>query len=210
MMNARQRYMAELEKLLAPLTAEERADALDFYNEYIEDASYDNYQEIINHLGTPRQLSHKILADYSIKANEEETKGGHTASPHSSWRVFWLVIIAIVASPITFVLSFGALMVLIGALVAVLGIGVGIFGMLIGLLFAAGVCIYAGLGVITTATMTGILYVGVGIALLGALLLCVPLGYWVIRWLVQVIANLAKCLYQKLLQRRTERREKNI
>lgn len=80
-MDARQKYISELKSFLAPLTAEERTDALDFYNEYIEDAGYDNYQQIIKELGNPRQLSHKILADYSIKANNEEIKNSHTASP---------------------------------------------------------------------------------------------------------------------------------
>ena len=131
-MDGRQKYISELKKLLAPLTVEERTDALDFYNEYIEDAGYNSYQQIVKEMGNPRQLSHKILADYSIKANDEETKSGHTASPHSSWRVFWLIIIAIVTSPITFALSLGALVVLICALAAVFGVSVGILGTLAG------------------------------------------------------------------------------
>ena len=43
-MDSRQKYISELKKLLAPLTVEERTDALDFYNEYIEDAGYNSYQ----------------------------------------------------------------------------------------------------------------------------------------------------------------------
>ena len=46
-MDARQKYISELKSFLAPLTAEERTDALDFYNEYIEEAGIDNYQQII-------------------------------------------------------------------------------------------------------------------------------------------------------------------
>lgn len=214
-MDGRQKYISELKKLLAPLTVEERTDALDFYNEYfyneyIEDAGYNSYQQIVKEMGNPRQLSHKILADYSIKANDEETKSGHTASPHSSWRVFWLIIIAIVTSPITFALSFGALVVLICALAAVFGVSVGILGTLAGLVFAAGVLLYSGIGVVVAAPMTGILYIGFGITILGILLFCIPLVYWIIRWLAQAIANLAKYIYQKLVQRRAEKHEKNV
>ncbi|MCZ3667473.1 DUF1700 domain-containing protein [Limosilactobacillus vaginalis] len=209
-MDGRQKYISELKKLLAPLTVEERTDALDFYNEYIEDAGYNSYQQIVKEMGNPRQLSHKILADYSIKANDEETKSGHTASPHSSWRVFWLIIIAIVTSPITFALSLGALVVLICALAAVFGVSVGILGTLAGLVFAAGVLLYSGIGVVVAAPMTGILYIGFGITILGILLFCIPLVYWIIRWLAQAIANLAKYIYQKLVQRRAEKHEKNV
>lgn len=209
-MDGRQKYISELKKLLAPLTVEERTDALDFYNEYIEDAGYNSYQQIVKEMGNPRQLSHKILADYSIKANDEETKSGHTASPYSSWRVFWLIIIAIVTSPITFALSLGALVVLICALAAVFGVSVGILGTLAGLVFAAGVLLYSGIGVVVAAPMTGILYIGFGITILGVLLFCIPLVYWIIRWLAQAIANLAKYIYQKLVQRRAEKHEKNV
>ena len=209
-MDGRQKYISELKKLLAPLTVEERTDALDFYNEYIEDAGYNSYQQIVKEMGNPRQLSHKILADYSIKANDEETKSGHTASPHSIWRVFWLIIIAIVTSPITFALSLGALVVLICALAAVFGVSVGILGTLAGLVFAAGVLLYSGIGVVVAAPMTGILYIGFGITILGILLFCIPLVYWIIRWLAQAIANLAKYIYQKLVQRRAEKHEKNV
>lgn len=209
-MDARQKYISELKSFLAPLTAEERTDALDFYNEYIEDAGYDNYQQIIKELGNPRQLSHKILADYSIKANNEEIKNSHTASPCSNWRVFWLVVIAIITSPITFVLSLGALIVLICALAAVFGVSVGILGSLVGLIFGSGLMIYSGIGVLATAPMTGILYAGIGVTMIGVLLLCIPVGYWIIRWLAQAIANLAKYIYQKLLQRKAEKHEKNI
>lgn len=100
---------------------------------------------MIKELGNPRQLSHKILADYSIKANNEEIKNNHTASPRSNWRFFWLVVIAIITSPITFVLSLGALIVLICALAAVFRVSVGILGTLVGLIFSSGVMIYSGL-----------------------------------------------------------------
>ena len=101
-MNERQKYINDLSIYLRQLTDEERNDALEFYDEYIADAGLETRTAIEERLGTPRQLSHKILADYSIKANNESIKEGHPASPHSSWRVFWWVLVAIITSPITF------------------------------------------------------------------------------------------------------------
>lgn len=77
-------------------------------------------------------------------------------------------------------------------------------------MFAAGVLLYSGIGVVVAAPMTGILYIGFGITILGILLFCIPLVYWIIRWLAQAIANLAKYIYQKLVQRRAEKHEKNV
>ena len=84
-MNERQKYINDLSIYLRQLADEERNDALEFYDEYIADAGLETRTAIEERLGTPRQLSHKILADYSIKANNESIKEGHPASPHSSW-----------------------------------------------------------------------------------------------------------------------------
>lgn len=88
MMDARKKYIQELSKYLNTLPAAERADAIDFYDEYIADAQYASWEQITAELGTPRQLSYKILADYSIKANEKDGGAGKPASTKSSWRVF--------------------------------------------------------------------------------------------------------------------------
>ncbi|EEW53876.1 DUF1700 domain-containing protein [Limosilactobacillus antri] len=203
-MNAREKYIQELGRYLNTLPAAERADAIDFYDEYIADAQYDTWEQITAELGTPRQLSHQILADYSIKANEQDRGAGKVASTKSSWRVFWLVLIAIVTSPITLVLSIVALGILIAALGAVIGIILGLLGIIVGLLVTAGAMLYLGVGLIAAAPMTGIFYLGLGLVVLGGFLIFIPVGYWIIRLLAQGIANLSKFLYQKLQQRRTK------
>ena len=55
-------YLAQLRQQLAQLTEDERADVLDFYTEYIEDAQL-TADDVLVRLGTPRQLARKILAD---------------------------------------------------------------------------------------------------------------------------------------------------
>lgn len=73
-MNERQKYINDLSIYLRQLTDEERNDALKFYDEYIADAGLETRTAIEERLGTPRQLSHKILADYSIKAIMNRSK----------------------------------------------------------------------------------------------------------------------------------------
>ena len=65
--------MTELEEYLDALTADEKSDVIEFYNEYIDDAGLETTDEIEKRLGTPRQLSRKVLADYSIKATDVES-----------------------------------------------------------------------------------------------------------------------------------------
>lgn len=47
----REKYLAELEEYLQPLTPEERADAIMFYSEFIEDAGLENRSQIEQRLG---------------------------------------------------------------------------------------------------------------------------------------------------------------
>jgi uncharacterized membrane protein len=201
-MNEREKYIANLATYLKPLTDDERNDALEFYDEYIVDAGLASQAAIEEKLGTPRQLSYKILADYSIKSNEESKKDGRPGSTHSSWRVFWWVLIAIITSPITFGLGIVMLGILIMAVSLVAGLAIGAVGLVLGLIFAAGVTIYSGVGVIASAPFTGLFYLGVGLSMLGLFFVCLPLLYWFIRLLVQGVANLAKYLYNKIQARR--------
>ena len=69
----KENYLTELEEYLDALTADEKADVIEFYNEYIDDAGLETTDEIEKSLGTPRQLSRKVLADYSIKATDVES-----------------------------------------------------------------------------------------------------------------------------------------
>ena len=107
-------------------------------------------------------------------------------------------------SPITLVLSVVAFGILIAALGIVIGIILGLLGIIVGLLVTAGAMLYLGVGLIAAAPMTGIFYLGLGLVVLGGFLIFIPVGYWIIRWLAQGIANLSKFLYQKLHQRRTK------
>ncbi|RMX24737.1 DUF1700 domain-containing protein [Limosilactobacillus reuteri] len=201
-MNERQKYINDLSIYLRQLTDEERNDALEFYDEYIADAGLENQTAIEERLGTPRQLSHKILADYSIKANNESIKEGHPASPHSSWRVFWWVLVAIITSPITFGLGITLLALLLAAGGVALSLIVGIVALIFGVAAIAIVSIYIGIGLIATNLFSGLFYFGLGLTLIGLFLVCLPLIYWLIRVIVQGIANFAKFIYAKVQARR--------
>ena len=197
-MNERQKYINDLSIYLRQLTDEERNDALEFYDEYIADAGLENRTSIEKRLGTPRQLSHKILADYSIKANNESLKEGHPASPHSSWRVFWWVLVAIITSPITFGLGIALLVLLLAAGGIAFGLIAGIIVLIFGVAAIAIISLYVGIGLIATNLFSGLFYLGLGVTLIGLFLVCLPLIYWLIRVIVQGIANFAKLIYAKV------------
>ena len=103
----KENYLTELEEYLDALTADEKADVIEFYNEYIDDAGLETTDEIEKRLGTPRQLSRKVLADYSIKATDIESHRSKKskASVRSNGKMIWMILLALLASPAAIVLG---------------------------------------------------------------------------------------------------------
>lgn len=201
-MNEREKYISDLASYLSPLTTEERRDALEFYDEFIADGDLTSRQTIEARLGTPRQLSRKILADYSIKANDQSKENGKPASTHSSWRVFWWVLLAIITSPLTFGIGLVAVVTLIALAACLFGVVIGAVALVGSFAVAAVATLYIGVGLLATAPMTGLFYGGIGLSAIGGFMVCLPLLYWLVRLLAQAIANFAKFVYQKIQSRK--------
>ena len=59
-------FMKELTELLADVSPTEREEAIQYYNDYFDDAGEENEQSVIASLGSPAQLARTIksgLAD---------------------------------------------------------------------------------------------------------------------------------------------------
>lgn len=203
-MNAREKYIAELATYLGPLTKADRDDALEFYDEYIADAQLTTRSAIEEKLGTAKKLSHRILADYSIKSSEQSTADGAATSTHNNWRIFWWVVLAILSSPLLFGVGIAALVLLIVVGAVAFALAVGMVACLGGLAVAAGTALYAGVSLLGAHPFVGLFYGGIGLSLIGLFLIGIPLIVWIIRWLSQQVANIAKFLYRKLRERRNK------
>ncbi len=65
-------FMKELEELLSDISSDERIEALQYYEDYFEDAGPDREQNIISELGSPKKVAASIKAD--LNASEQELK----------------------------------------------------------------------------------------------------------------------------------------
>lgn len=59
-------YMTELKRYLSQLSREDYEGALDYFNEYFDEAGPDNEAEAIAELGTPKEAAQLILKDLGI------------------------------------------------------------------------------------------------------------------------------------------------
>ncbi|MGN1280100.1 MAG: DUF1700 domain-containing protein, partial [Limosilactobacillus sp.] len=137
-----------------------------------------------------------------IKANDQSKENGGSASTHSSWRVFWWVLLAIITSPLTFGIGLVAVVALIALAACLFGVIVGALALVGSLAVAAAATLYVGIGLLATAPLTALFYGGIGLSAIGGFMVCLPLLYWLVRLLVQAIANFAKFVYRKIQSRK--------
>lgn len=203
------KYIEELTGYLSNLTADELADVIDFYNEYILDADLTTDEEIIAQLGNPKQLSRKILADYSIKATNDETAGTphYEPKPKKNIRMIWLVILAIFAAPIALPLAIAIIGVISGLLVVIFAVVASVFIIIISF-FAAGItAVVAGLSIWSQSVATAGLFIGSGLAIFGLSLIALPISYLVVKVLIQMTANFSKFLYNRFVTSKNTTKE---
>ncbi len=74
-------FMKELESLLSDISPSERDEALQYYNDYLNDAGVENEEEILASLGTPQDLARVIKAGLNDGGERGEfTENGYRNS----------------------------------------------------------------------------------------------------------------------------------
>lgn len=192
-------YLKELHRKLKKLPEEEREAALDYYNEYFDEAGEENVQLVIKKLGSPSQVASQILADFAVKDldnNDESAKKGISA--------IWFIILAILASPIALPLLISVI-ALIFSLVVLCGSFIFTFFVLVLALSLSGiVSIIGGLSVFAQHWQTALFFIGSGLIASGiGILLFSPLVS-VTKSTSAALAKWSKKLFDKLLKKRKE------
>lgn len=167
------KYLQELKKYLRRLDDSEIKDIEDFYTEYLEDAGVQTRAEIEEKVGTPRQLSLRILADYSLKDDGKESGG---ILPKTNIKTAWLIILALLATPATLI------------------IGVALAGAAI---FITLTSLYVGIFLLFIKLGVGLFYLGIGIIGIGALMVILPIIYLIIVTVVKMVANFIRYIYRR-------------
>ena len=67
--------MRELDALLHGISKEEREEAMQYYNDYFDDAGSENEEKVIEELGSPAKLAETIRAGINGNADEAESYG---------------------------------------------------------------------------------------------------------------------------------------
>ena len=131
------KYFEELNSCLGRLSKEERAEAINFYQEYAEDAAIDNYADLVARFGTPKVLASKI---YSEVANKIVQSPKNKMNDHLNAAV--LAIVAVLSLPLS-------LPLVIVAFAIILSFGLALLSIIVSFGFTSFALILAGLYLIT-------------------------------------------------------------
>lgn len=200
-------YLSKFNALLVQLTDDERDEVVEFYREYLLDAAIPNYDDCVAELGTPKQLARKVLADYSIRFNENlNANTSKRQKSQATVRTIWLIVLALLSTPITIPALIAILAVFFALAVTVFAFVIAAGAILIGVTILAFAMLTAGIGIFGQSLWVALFYLGSGLAIIGAELLVLPLFIWLISVILQGIAKIVQNLYHRFVKKnRAER-----
>ena len=183
----RAQFMEQLEKLLSDISEAERQEALDYYENYFDDAGEENEAQVIRELGSPGKVAAIIKADlkdsngqyaqysengYSDTRTQEERqmpekRNGYHADRKQRRSVIILILIALVfVSPFIEGAAGGVFGLLLAILLlpflVILGLGAASIGLIVG----GVLCAIAGMSLCVTSAAACLFTVGIGCILL--------------------------------------------
>ncbi|AKP64239.1 hypothetical protein FC99_GL000466 [Levilactobacillus koreensis JCM 16448] len=206
-------YIQAVQKLLGQLTTAEQQDVIEYYQEYLMDAGIETYEQAVDELGTPRSLARKVLADYSIRSSSQESQSIKSRSDiqatKNNVKTVWLIILALLSTPVTIpiLILIGALFVAFAAVI--FGLVVAAFAVFLSIIAVGVLGVVLGVTTFFQAPWTGVFYLGMGLAALGASWI----GWLIVKWfgskVIWALSWAAKKIYNRFIPRsRAERGRK--
>lgn len=185
-------YLQQLSNRLSKLPREEMLEAMNYYNEYFEEAGEENEAEVIEKLGPPEKIAAQIISECAIKNIDAPAR-----SVKHGLSTVWLVILAIFAAPIAGPLAIAMAAVFI---VVVFTILVALVAVLIAAVAAAGGGLMAiGVGIISLFGnfASGIAIIGTGMVAVGVGILILYASFALTKYVLKGLSMLFKKVIKK-------------
>lgn len=192
----RNEYLTRLAELLQDIPAEERVSAMEYYNNYFDDAGAENEQKVMEELGDPEQVVREVKAglgkteDAHQEEVKEHTDPGMDSQPHfeadrsdsygdtfrsnvpkkeRDWgKIILLCCLILFALPVAGPIVISIVGAVIGIVAAIFGIFIGLLVAAIGITIAGAVVIIASFVGFPIHLASGCVALGLGLILFSA------------------------------------------
>lgn len=182
-------FMTELAALLQDVPEEERKDAMQYYNDYFDDAGEEKEQEVLIELESPKKVADRIKADVLGRDTKEDSEENEKKpavygyeyqqekenraekKPWSSnaLKIILIIAIILVGAPVVIPCALGVLAVVVGCVVA-------LFAIFVAMVIAFAALAIAGVVLVVAGLLSLIPEIAVGLALLGTGLILGVIG----------------------------------
>lgn len=196
-------FMKQLEGLLQSIPQAEREEALQYYNDYFDDAGTENEQEVIDSLGTPARVAENIKRDlygenglqsatvpnppmkYQDENHQEQTNYQTQAENKSKGGLFhrigaWFKSLPVWGKVLTIVVGVLLSPAILGLTLSVIGAAFGLIIAWFSLIFSFAMASFALLTALIVLLILGVMCLAQvpmgGIALFGVGLICGGIG----------------------------------
>lgn len=159
----RREFIEKLRAEISKMPEEEIEAAIEYYEEYFDEAGRENEQEVLEQLGSPKKVAGQIKSQYAIRLFDEDEKPTVKKGISTVWYIIIGICSAPVAIPLAIALGAVAFALFISAICCVIGIFAGILGCIVG----AVASVVVGIMAVPVAVPTAVLFIGVGIGTLG-------------------------------------------
>lgn len=215
----RQEFLKRLEELLRDIPDNERREALQYYNDYFDDAGEENESRVIEELGSPEQVARTIKAGME-DGSGEYTENGYTdarfrehqdISPRNSaasrkpepekppkkpdfWKILSMILLCILLLPVIIPVGCVLLALILFLFFGAVGIVIGAAVLCVVLVVTGAVLLGCGIWRLFFTPAVGLCLGGAGCLLLAlgilATLLVVAVGVKLIPWFIRTVVKL--------------------
>ncbi|NLL80582.1 MAG: DUF1700 domain-containing protein [Clostridiales bacterium] len=199
----RMEFMRELEARLSDIPENERREAMQYYEDYLNDAGVENEQGAMEELGTPEEIARHIKSGLNGADAGEFTENGYESgstkknplamqyenteqsrtekkekTQGNGVRVLLTVLLLVLLSPVILPFAAALLGLLAGAVCAVGGTWIGLLAAGVAFFFAGIICLIVGIVKLFTIPLAGAVVTGVGLLMIGIGLFLSVLLLW--------------------------------
>lgn len=207
----RKELLKQLEELLSDIPEAERRDAMNYYQNYFDDAGVEQEQTILEELGSPEKVAESIKRDlfgenYDAYVKAKQEKQQETIEKQQRENRTLRNILIVVALVLTFPIWIGLVALAFGILVTVFA---GLFGVAVAVIAVVAACLFAGVAVTVIGMIKAVAgFPAVGLIVIAGGLLVFMIGIlgvvalvWIFGrifpWLIRAIVRPCKRPFQK-------------
>lgn len=155
----RREFIERLTEEISRLPQEEIDAAVEYYEEYFDEAGPEKEQEVLERLGSPKKVAGQIKSEYAVRLFDEEEK----PTVKKSLSAAWYVVLGICSAPVSIPLAAALGALIISIFVALICCVIGIFAGIAGCVLGAIACIVVGILAIPVSVSTAAFLTGMGL-----------------------------------------------